>query len=249
LGTDRQVILPKGRRTGISTWRDISVDLKLIFGLIAMAETYDSLVFSLNLGEDLTSQLTPGSKDTRDIVRKRIADSLKSKFGYNIPFIMILEVEEQGRLHVHGALGLRHEDVAKATSALRRAGGKWTGAGDKYQVDVQEMYDAVGWWTYITKYLRRQPAVEQGQWVGWSQPAKRMAKAWHEIVRNWWTENCTDLDIRHSMHFYLGDTSLADEVGSRRGACLRLSMRATLNMTASVGTSDPRVTLYSRPTR
>jgi hypothetical protein len=196
----------------VSDWREVSVELKLIFGLIAMAEEHDGLVFSLNLGNDLASRLTPGSKDTRNLVRKRIADALKAKLGYNVPFVMVLETEEQGRLHVHGALGLRREDLASAVAALRVAGGKWIGAGDKYQVHVREMYDAVGWWDYMMKHLRRKDPVERVQWVGWSHPAKRAAKTWHATVRSWWAENRDDLDTRHSMHFFLGDASLAGEL-------------------------------------
>jgi hypothetical protein len=213
LDTDRQVILPKRRKAGVLAWRDTEVDLQLMFGLIAMAEAHDGLVFSLNLGEEVTRRLTPGTSDARNVVRKRIADGLKAKLGYNVPFIMVLEVEEQGRLHVHGTLGLHREEVASAIAALRVAGGKWAGAGGKYQVDVREMYDAVGWWHYVMKHLRRLPTEERARWVGWSQPAKRMAKTWHRSVRSWWSENRNDLDTRHSMHFCMGgDTSLADEL-------------------------------------
>jgi hypothetical protein len=172
----------------------------------------ETLTFSLNLGTALHDSLTPGSTSARDTVRNRISRALQSKFRRKVPFIMVLEETYQGRLHVHGVIQATRDEMSIVDVALRAAGGPWTAhRGEDRQLVVKPTWGAHGWWEYVIKRLQGVDDARKGDWIGWSLPAKRAAVGLHRQVRHWWTLNRDDLTVRHSMHFYVGDTSLADE--------------------------------------
>jgi hypothetical protein len=211
----RQVVLAKGRRTGVPAWRCVPADLQVLFGVLALADAGEAVAFTLDLGTKLLERLVAGTKTARDEVRNRISRDLKSQFGLDVPFVVVLEVNWRGRLHAHGVVGVGLKDEARLVAALRKAGGQWTATnGEHHQVKVTDMPCPVGWSDYITQSLLRLPAEQHGDWIGWSWPAIRAAKHLHDCVRSFWFRSRHDLDIHHSMHFLTGDTSLADDLRS-----------------------------------
>jgi hypothetical protein len=196
--------------------------LQLLFGLVALDEAMETLTFSLNLGTALHDTLTPGSTSARDTVRNRISRALQSKFRRKVAFIMVLEETHQGRLHVHGVIQATRDEMSTADAALRAAGGTWTAPrGEERQLVIKPTWGAHGWWEYVVKRLRRVDGSRMADWIGWSLPAKRAAIDLHRQVRRWWALSRDDLTVRHSMHFYLGDESLARELELAFRACAR----------------------------
>jgi hypothetical protein len=217
--TDREIVIAKGRRTALQSWQNLSPEVQVLFGLVALDEVMETLAFSLNLGTKFLDTLTAGSPSARDKVRNRIARTLKAKLGRKVAFIVVLEETHQGRLHAHGIVQATRDEQSKVDEALRAAGGKWTAAhGEERQLHLTPVWGAHGWWKYVLKRLQHQDD-RRADWIGWSLPAKRAAIDLHRQVRRWWVFSRDDLTVRHSMHFYLGDESLAKELELAFSAC------------------------------
>jgi hypothetical protein len=210
--TNREIVIAKGRRTALPSWRNLSPEAQLLFGLVALDEKMETLAFSLNLGTALLDSLTPGSTAARNTVRNRIARALKAKVGRKVPFVVVLEQTADGRLHAHGVVQVSRDEQRQTDSALKLAGGAWTAArGETHQLRLTPVWGSCGWWDYVMKRVRRLDVDRKADWIGWSLPAKRAAVELHRQVRQWWALSRDDLTIRHSMHFFLGDASLARE--------------------------------------
>jgi hypothetical protein len=222
--TDREVVIAKGRRNALPAWRYVSAELQLLLGLVALDEMAESLAFSLNFGVALLATLTPGCPSTRDVVRNRISRLLKSKLKRDVAFIVVLEETWDGRLHAHGAVQADRDEMPRVDEALRAAGGNWTAVrGEDHQLHLAPIWSSCGWWDYLIKDLRR-AGDRKANWIGWSLPAKRVATALHLQLRRWWTMNREDLVIRHSMHFYVGDVDLADDLAAWIASAARPSV-------------------------
>lgn len=212
----REIILAKRRRKTALPWRSLSLEAKCLVALIAAYDRGGALAFSLNLGTDLLARLTPGTINTRNVIRNRIAARLRAALGSTVPFIMAMEVTPEGRLHVHGVVLPPYAETERVRAALMVAGSKWTAARPDHQLDLRPLYEPVGWSEYMFKDIECRAPGEQGTWFSMSRDMTRIAKGFYESLRNWCAMSLPDLRVGHSVNFFVTATGLEGELRRRQ---------------------------------
>jgi hypothetical protein len=170
---------------------------------LALASQDDALAFSLNLGTKVLRTMRFLDTQSRNTLRNRIARFLKKEFGLPIRFVFILELDPHGRLHAHGVLGIDPSYLVRVNRALCKAGGAWDASLPHKQCHAEPIYDAAGWASYIAKDMSKLSVQQQTSLIGWSQPMKAIAKAFHNQLRQWLLLNKDAMPTTHSYHYVI----------------------------------------------
>jgi hypothetical protein len=137
-------------------WRDVSDTLHVHYLHLALTVLGPVHSFSLRLDGPVEAQAL-SKPDALGWLSPRIARRLKAALGRLIECYCVLEQDDDGEIHLHGAFNITgpnstsvKRDRAKARKALRLAGGEWPKAR-QFQADVPHAAPDSGWPGYLSK--------------------------------------------------------------------------------------------------
>lgn len=141
----------KVRHRAPASWRDVSELCRLTFYGRALRSLGPVHAFTLNLRDDIELEALR-QPSPANWLRDRIKRRLEQALGRPVDFYLVIEdITDQGRrLHVHGAMGVNDNEVARARLALRRAGGEWKEMR-QHQAETKPDPDD-GWPAYCAKF-------------------------------------------------------------------------------------------------
>lgn len=148
-------------------------------------QNFSGQAFTLNLNEREEKTLLD-SPDPVRVLSDRINRALKAEGLSGAPYMMVLEVSPEGRLHAHGAiLPPRGTDLKTVNTALRKAGGRIRGKGAARQACLRSIFHADGWDKYLRKAQKKTKRVLGLEKITFiSQPLIRLCNDIQEEHRN-----------------------------------------------------------------
>ena len=184
LKTTEERVIAKTRHV-MKPWEKLTEEQRSLPIMMEMMNRGNAYAFSLNLSRDVMAKAELLLKQkARDYIRDRLARELRALSSDASPFIMIMERDTGGRLHLHGTIQSPAHGVAAIKAALRRAGGCWDGlAGSKFQAKVTPLKAVGCWHSYVTKQLRRFSDRGVKQHLSISHSARRLGRELYEQLR------------------------------------------------------------------
>lgn len=177
---------------GTTPWRTLTLDQMFRLACRSVASR-NGVAFTLNIAPKVAARIVRAT-DPASYIAARINAEMR-KIGHTANELAFrFEVSSSGKLHLHGVLLVDAAcDPAKITAALRRAGGKVSGALVMTQAHAQPITDADGWADYACKPRdrRRAEALLPGKALAYvSRAARAAAKTLHEGARPKATRTC-----------------------------------------------------------
>jgi len=162
--------------------RDLTIYEKLQLSIEAAGRA-GGWAFSLNLGIGRESALLHSDDPARRFAHE-LSREFRKALGHDLPYSFALElcVDAHGyqRLHAHGTLVPGSEDMAAIQRALIRAGGKIEGSLANRQLEMEPLWGAAGWTSYMLKNVRWRKALPDGRFIYISRPLAQAARAEYE---------------------------------------------------------------------
>lgn len=141
--------------------------------------------FTLNLGPDQLQRAVASPKGFSAYMRLAIMRALSRDLGYVPLFWFVVDVNSQGRLHLHGGIACDENGLAAVARALRHAGGNW--AALKHhdrQLELVPQTDLDGWVSYALGNLPKVRRLISGNGVVISNRLRGMAQSLYDTMRS-----------------------------------------------------------------
>lgn len=151
----RTRITTRKRARMIASWEDAGELPRLIACNRALAELGQPFAFSMNLDPMLIAAANDNARGPLDHVRRRVVRAVQDAYGGARPLWVVLETDDDGRLHVHGGVALNDNDLpGRLEASLAKFGGGWTRRGSA-PADVRAQWEPDGWAVYPLKRFER----------------------------------------------------------------------------------------------
>ncbi|WP_439374949.1 hypothetical protein [Bradyrhizobium sp. DASA03120] len=119
---------------------------------------------------------------------KRSFDKQLARAGIRLPYWFAIDISDQGRLHIQGVCAaVAENEVLK--EVMRRAWGRWPGAGAQFQIWIDRKPCDDGWATYCLRRHRR-VSKKIGQTFTVTRPLQRDAQWTYEEIRRIMAASC-----------------------------------------------------------
>jgi hypothetical protein len=137
--------------------------------------------FTLNLGPDQLQRAVASPKGFSAYMRLAIMRTLERELGYVPLFWFVVDVNSQGRLHLHGGIACDDNALVATARALRHAGGNW-GAVKHHdrQLLLEPQTHLDGWVNYALGNIAKVRRLIPGKGVVISNPLRKLAQALYE---------------------------------------------------------------------
>jgi hypothetical protein len=149
---ERRVAPPLRAHYLPAEWRDATDILQLEYFHQALTEQGSVYCFSANLSPGIEAE-AKSRPSACDWLRRRLAYHLNAGLSRTVEFFLVLEENDDRRLHIHGEFAVSEDEVKLARACLRRACGEWK-TTRQHQVKTKPDPD-YGWVSYIGKDLRK----------------------------------------------------------------------------------------------
>lgn len=146
--------------------------------------------FTLNLGPEVMKAANDDKKGFTDHMKRRVSRALKRVLGEDRPYWFALDVAENDRLHLHGAIQATENDLQKITDAMIHAGGKW--ASTHHRDKQFQFHGALnlqdpdrhpdGWVAYALRNCGKVRRLAGDRIITISGGLRRLAREYHETI-------------------------------------------------------------------
>lgn len=144
----------------MTEWKEVPTFLKFTWYISAYMKTHGQryCAFTLNIGKGLLGKEDWSNKTPEEIkaFKNKMRERLKTAIPEEqYPRLFAIELDDAGRPHIHGIVfGCTCEQLEQYRSAIKLAGGRWSGNNAKHQLVIKGRHnfdDAMGWISYSTK--------------------------------------------------------------------------------------------------
>ena len=139
---------------------------------------------SLNLSDDVIKRALKDKKQSFSAhILERVRKALRGSGLPGVEVWIIVEENADGRLHIHGGLAYRDEDLPAIKRSIKSVGGRWLGNRQGRQLDIRDQYRPAGWAKYLGKAQPRTRRRVKGRMIARTQQLDQRAKAAYEELR------------------------------------------------------------------
>ncbi|WP_375763088.1 hypothetical protein ACE10X_27225 [Bradyrhizobium sp. Pha-3] len=142
----------------IPVWAHTGDRVKAVFatGALLIADT-PAVAFTFNLTDDAIERAKGHPAGFLDALKRPFDAHLKRAFGTVFPYWFAIDMNEEGRLHIHGAFlppATTIRTVRKIRGTMKAAWGEWKGPGKRKQLRFKTLYSD-DWATYCIRNQRK----------------------------------------------------------------------------------------------
>jgi hypothetical protein len=161
-------------------WSLTGDTVKVLAATVAL-QTSDkpAVAFSFNLTPDAIAKATDSPTGFLDRLKRAFDLELKRR---SLPYWFAIDVDADGRLHIHGAFAADPSELPAIRDAMKAAWGEWEGPGKHKQLLFKTPCDD-GWATYSMRNQRKVAKLIGPRTFTITQPLRREAEKDYTEIR------------------------------------------------------------------